>query len=170
MFLVLCCGCLCPIHSRQVLSREWRCSWMLQLHLSDQQFYCPLMCVFLLQVWWSSLIWDFCKEIQPYNIPFGIYISLFTAAMFDSPTNYLTQCPLNVYLTHNIILQWLFSQNTSIFIHKNKFKMASAKRHPFSSTSMCWSELWILPLFRRRKNLRYDSNFTEVCYWGCRWQ
>ena len=26
MFLVL-CGCLCPIHWSQVLSREWRCSW-----------------------------------------------------------------------------------------------------------------------------------------------
>ena len=60
--------------------------------------------------------------------------------MFDSPTNYLTQFPLNVYLTQNIILQWYFSQNTSIFIHKNKFKMTSAKSHPFSSTSMCWSD------------------------------
>ena len=27
MFLVSSCSCLCPVHWRQVLSREWRCSW-----------------------------------------------------------------------------------------------------------------------------------------------
>ena len=27
MCLVSSCGCLCPIHWNQVLSREWRCSW-----------------------------------------------------------------------------------------------------------------------------------------------
>ena len=27
MFLVSSCSCSCPIHSNQVLSREWRCSW-----------------------------------------------------------------------------------------------------------------------------------------------
>ena len=27
IFLVLFCSCLCPIDWRQVLSREWRCSW-----------------------------------------------------------------------------------------------------------------------------------------------
>ena len=27
MFLISSCSCLCSIHSSQVLSREWRCSW-----------------------------------------------------------------------------------------------------------------------------------------------
>ena len=46
--LVSSCSCPCPIHWSQVLSREWRCSWsrarqaVLQLHMSDQQFYRPL--------------------------------------------------------------------------------------------------------------------------------
>ena len=31
-----------PIHWCQVLSREWRCRWMLRLHLRYQQFYCLL--------------------------------------------------------------------------------------------------------------------------------
>ena len=54
MFLVPSCSCLYPIHWSQVLSREWWYSWsdivgaaptgMLQLHLSDQQFYCLLKC------------------------------------------------------------------------------------------------------------------------------
>ena len=61
MFLVSSCSCLCPIHWSQVLGWEWRCSWscanrwcsnymsaMLQLHLSDQQFYC--LCV-ILEAW-----------------------------------------------------------------------------------------------------------------------
>ena len=26
-FLVSSCSCLCPIHSSQVLSRDWRCCW-----------------------------------------------------------------------------------------------------------------------------------------------
>ena len=46
MFLVLPCRCLCAIYWSQVLSKKWRC-WrqaMLQLHLSDQQFYCLLRC------------------------------------------------------------------------------------------------------------------------------
>ena len=42
-FDVSTCSCLRLIHWSQVLSQEWRCSWMsvlLQLHLSDQQMYC----------------------------------------------------------------------------------------------------------------------------------
>ena len=45
MSLISSCSWICPIHSSQVLSQEWRCSWssadrqLLQLHLSDQQFY-----------------------------------------------------------------------------------------------------------------------------------
>ena len=45
MFLVSSCSCLCPSYWCQVFSLEWRCSWMFQLHLRDQQFYCPLRCV-----------------------------------------------------------------------------------------------------------------------------
>ena len=44
MLLVSSCSCLCPIHWSQVLSWELRCSWMLQLHLSERQFYCLLGC------------------------------------------------------------------------------------------------------------------------------
>ena len=45
MFLVSTWRCLCQIHWIYVLSRDWRCrhlSMPLQLHLSDQQFYCLL--------------------------------------------------------------------------------------------------------------------------------
>ena len=48
MFLVSSCSCLCPIQWSQVSSWEWRCQLeqrqqaMLQLHLSDRQFYCLL--------------------------------------------------------------------------------------------------------------------------------
>ena len=42
MFLISSCSFLCPIHWNQLWNREWRCSWAapVQLHLSDQQFYC----------------------------------------------------------------------------------------------------------------------------------
>ena len=59
MFLVSSCSCLCPIHWSQVWSREWRCSCsqrrqaMLQLHLSDEQFSCLLICL-ILYVWRQS--------------------------------------------------------------------------------------------------------------------
>ena len=45
----LVCSSLFPIHLSHVLSREWRCSWsstdrLPQLHVSDQQYSCLLMC------------------------------------------------------------------------------------------------------------------------------
>ena len=53
MFLVASCSCLCPIHWNRVLSRKWIYSWssadmqaLLQLHLTDEHFYCRLMCGF----------------------------------------------------------------------------------------------------------------------------
>ena len=43
MILVSSCSCACTIHWSQVLSREWRQA-MVQLHMSDLQFYFVLKC------------------------------------------------------------------------------------------------------------------------------
>ena len=71
MFLISSCSCLYAIYLRQVLCWEWKCSWsisvLLQLHMSDQQFYCLLMC---------CLYWRFNSIVFPFSFQYKVPIEV----------------------------------------------------------------------------------------------
>ena len=88
MFLFSSCSCLCQIHCKQILSREWRCSWSSADTSEWSTSLLPTKLWLILEVWWC-LSW-FIEYFSRVNL------ELFTAS------DVMTTKPLVVHFRESV--------------------------------------------------------------------
>ena len=135
--LISSCNCLCLIHWSQVLSWEWKWQVMLQLHLSDQQSYCPPRC-FILEVWWYSHVYAVLFDItrccfkhianNPHMLP-----STFTQFVWK-----LWSLSKHYKHYNDVIMGTMVSQITSLTIVYSIIYSGADQKKKQSSTSLAF--------------------------------
>ena len=155
MFIVSSCSCLCPIHWRQLLSREWRCSWT----TSE----------------WSTILLP--TEVQLTLEVWGYFICLQTMSKkscIRNSMNILTSCILHHNAMHHFILMYWHSwlSLTRFFIRYKCFWIPMVNTISASYLFRCgflWSFPRCLKSFLTHRGRVRLICISKLCHHWFRW-